>query len=178
GKKRSGELFNQQDLKILRALRVRLENFLGQAMVITQEALNMVKDSHDMKNDVNALKGRITWRAMRVAGWKQDLEKQMQSLNGEKDPERIRAAVESLKGQAMDWFADAERSRGIEDQAVQRLAHRLRNWAEYGRVISEGFRGSRAMEAIEVGQAAKMSVERWLPHAEKKGLTLSAQTAP
>ena len=29
GRKRSGERFNQQDLKILRALRVRLENFLG-----------------------------------------------------------------------------------------------------------------------------------------------------
>src|SRR5439155_833513 len=80
GRKRSGELFNQQDLKILRALRVRLENFLGQAMVITQEALNMVKDSHDMKNDVNALKGRVTWRAMRIAGWKMDFEKQAQSV--------------------------------------------------------------------------------------------------
>ena len=178
GQKQSGEQFNQKDLKILEALRLRLENFLGQAMVITQEALNMVKDSHDMKNDVNALKVRITWRAMRVAGWKMDLEKQMQELNGEKDPGRILAAVNSLKQQAMEWFQDAERSRGIEDQAVQRLAHRLRNWAEYGRVITEGFRGSRTMEAIEVGHAAKNSVERWQPHAEKKGLQLSLQTAP
>ena len=75
----------------------------------------------------------------------------------------------------MEWFQEAERSRGIEDQAVQRLAHRLRNWAEYGRVISEGFRGSRSMEAIEVGKAAKNSVERWQPHAEKKGLKLSVE---
>jgi signal transduction histidine kinase len=178
GKKRSGELFNQQDTKILQALRVRLENFLGQAMVITQEALNMVKDSHDMKNDVNALKGRITWRAMKIASWKMDFEKDTQALEGQNDIEHLRAALHSFKTKAMEWFADAERSRGIEDQSVQRLAHRLRNWAEYGRVISEGFRGSRTMEAIEVGQAAKISVERWLPHAEKKGLTLSAQAAP
>jgi len=71
GPKRTGEPFNQHDLKILRSLRRRLENFLTQAMVLTQEALNMVKDSHDMKNDVNALKGRIPGEpcAWRLGGW-------------------------------------------------------------------------------------------------------------
>src|SRR5207245_203421 len=95
-----------------------------------------------------------------------------QELNGTGDPGKILAVVNSLKAQAMEWFGEAERSREIEDQAVQRLSHRLKNWGEYGRVISEGFRGSRSMAAIELGQAAKISAERWRPHAEKKGLEL------
>ena len=180
GPKRSGEPFNQQDMKILLALRTRLENFLGQAMTITQEALNMVKDSHDMKNDVNALKGRVTWRAMRIAEWKLALEKQIQVMEqglGTSSPES-RAAFEALKKQAHEWFQEADRSRTVEDQAIQRLAHRLKNWAEYGRVVSEGFRGNRFMEAINVGDAAQMSVERWKPHAEKKNLQLSFEAAP
>jgi signal transduction histidine kinase len=190
GRKRSGEPFNQQDLKILRALRMRLENFLGQAMAITQEALNMVKDSHDMKNDVNALKGRVTWRAMRIAGWKMEFAKHAQTLEtlltgtsqplplSVEDREQIRVAFGSLRAQALEWFQEADHSRSIEDQAIQRLAHRLKNWAEYGRVVSEGFRGSRAMEAIEVGEAARISVERWKPHAEKKNLQLSVDVSP
>src|SRR5205807_564876 len=127
GRKRSGEPFNQKDLKILNALRTRLENFLGQAMVITQEALNMVKDSHDMKNDVNALKGRVTWRAMRIAGWKMEFEKQAEALQhgmGAASAEAS-AAFEALRKQALEWFSEADRSRTIEDQAIQRLAHRL-----------------------------------------------------
>ena len=188
GPKRSGEPFNQQDLKILLALRTRLENFLGQAMTITQEALNMVKDSHDMKNDVNALKGRVTWRAMRIADWKMVYEKQMQAIEDWLTAEKKKAAgpahdqltqaIESLKAKATEWFKEAERSRTIEDQAIQRLTHRLKNWAEYGRVVSEGFRGSRFMEAINVGEAAQMSVERWKPHAEKKNLQLAFETLP
>jgi signal transduction histidine kinase len=174
GRKSSGALFNQQDLKILQALRVRLENFLGQAMTITQEALNMVKDSHDMKNDVNALKGRVSWRAMQIASWKQEFEKQIPVMEqafalGSPD---ARAAFEALKKHALEWFQEAERSRTIEDQAIQRLTHRLKNWAEYGRVVAEGFRGSRSMQAIEVSEAARLSIERWRPHAEKKGLQL------
>jgi signal transduction histidine kinase len=177
GPKRSGEPFNQQDLKILQALRMRLENFLGQAMTITQEALNMVKDSHDMKNDVNALKGRVTWRAMRIAGWKQEFEKQILAMEkgaGASSPE-MRVALEALKTQAFEWFGEADRSRSIEDQSLQRLSHRLKNWAEYGRVVSEGFRGSRNMEAIEATEAARLSVERWRPHAEKKGLQIALE---
>jgi len=180
GPKRSGRPFNQEDLRILKTLRVRLENFLAQAMVITQEALNMVKDSHDMKNDVNALKGRVTWRAMRIAGWKLEFEKQIPVIEQAlwaRSPE-ARAAFEALKKQALEWFQEADRSRTIEDQAIQRLAHRLKNWAEYGRVVSEGFRGSRNMEAINVGEAAQMSVERWKPHAEKKNLQLAFETIP
>jgi len=179
GPKRSGLVFNQEDLRILKSLRVRLENFLAQAMTITQEALNMVKDSHDMKNDVNALKGRVTWRAMRIADWKQEFEKQIPAMEQAfiAGTPGARAAFEALKKHALEWFQEAERSRTIEDQAIQRLAHRLKNWAEYGRVVSEGFRGSRFMEAINVGDAARMSVERWKPHAEKKNLQLSLEAA-
>ena len=180
GPKRSGESFNQQDLKILGALRTRLENFLGQAMTITQEALNMVKDSHDMKNDVNALKGRVTWRAMRIAGWKLEFEKQLPLIDQglASNSVEAHAAFDVLKKQAFEWFQEADRSRAIEDHAIQRLAHRLKNWAEYGRVVSEGFRGSRFMEAINVGNAAQMSVERWTPHAEKKNLRLAFEAVP
>jgi len=189
GPKRSGEPFNQQDMRILDALRVRLENFLAQAMTITQEALNMVKDSHDMKNDVNALKGRVTWRAMRIAGWKIDFEKHVLAIDSWITAEEAKGArgleheqakqtLSSLKSQALEWFREAESSRTIEDQAIQRLAHRLKNWAEYGRVVSEGFRGTRAMEAIEVGDAVRICVERWKPHAEKKNLQLFAETVP
>lgn len=184
GPKRSGESFNQEDLKILRALRIRLENFLAQAMTITQEALNMVKDSHDMKNDINVLKGRLSWRALQIASWKMDFDKQMQALESwlgvevekgiqNEAHQQLTTAMQVLKTQALEWFSEAARSRSIEDQTIQRLAHRLRNWAEYGRVVSEGFRGTRAQELVEVGAVARLSVERWTPIAQKKGLSLS-----
>ena len=144
----------------------------------------MVKDSHDMKNDVNALKGRVTWRAMRIAGWKMEFEKHTQAIEvllsrtshleslSSQDRDQILSSFASLRTQAFEWFHEAERSRTVEDQAIQRLSHSLKNWAEYGRVISEGFRGSRAMEAIEIGETARLSVERWKPHAEKKNVGL------
>lgn len=190
GAKVNKEPFNQQDLRILTSLKIRLENFLVQAMTITQEALNMVKDSHDMKNDVNALKGRVTWRAMRIAAWKLEFQKQAEILEtllagtsrpaplSVQDRERVRTAFGSLRTQALEWFQEADRSRNVEDQSIQRLAHRLKNWAEYGRVVSEGFHGSRFMAAIDVGDAARLSVERWTPHAEKKNLKLSIEAAP
>jgi signal transduction histidine kinase len=174
GPKTSREPFNQQDLKILRALRLRLENFLTQAMTITQEALNMVKDSHDMKNDVNALKGRLSWRAMKLASWKIDFENQIGDLEQKLGSEKA-GALASLKKQAVEWFSDAKRSWAIEEDAIRRLAHRLKNWAEYGRIVSEGFRGSRRQDAVDVVETVRLSVERWRPMAEKKAVQLSSK---
>jgi len=178
GPKKSGEAFNQQDLRILRALRVRLENFLAQAMTITQEALNMVKDSHDMKNDIHALKGRVTWRAMRGAGWWAEFDKQFHTVNaavGALPPDQ-RLAAESalavLQKESRSLFEDMKKSGAIEDNALKRLAHRLKNWAEYGRVVSEGFKGQRQMEAVSVSDAVHLSIERWRPMAERKGVEL------
>ena len=173
GPKRTGEPFNQHDLKILRALRRRLENFLTQAMVLTQEALNMVKDSHDMKNDVNALKGRISWRAMRLASWWMDFGKEIALLEKRVGPESLSA----LKQSTSDFYQDTQRALPIEEHAITRMAHHLRNWAEFGRIVAEGFRGKRPQESVDVSQAAQLSVDRWRPMAEKKHLQLSVESA-
>src|SRR5262249_25022254 len=128
-----------------------------------------------------------TWRTMRIAGWKAEFETQMRSLqqwtaveetNGLESlaQARLKEALADLTAQALQWFGEAERSRTIEEQALQRLAHRLRNWAEYGRIVSEGFRGTRAKAAVNVGQVATTSVERWRPMAEKKGLNLDCRS--
>src|SRR5206468_2628304 len=153
----TGEPFNQHDLKILRSLRRRLENFLTQAMVLTQEALNMVKDSHDMKNDVNALKGRISWRAMRLASWWMDFEKELTRLEESMGKEPL--AV--LKQNSTEFYSDTNRALPIEEHAITRMAHHLRNWAEFGRIVAEGFRGKRPQETVDVSQAARLSVDRW-----------------
>ena len=176
GPKRSGESFNQQELRLFEAVRLRLENFLSQAMVVTQEALNMVKDSHDMKNDVNVLKGRTTWRAMRTAAWKMELDRMTWDAGAETDPEQIRKILLLINTRAMEWFEETNRSRTIEEQSIQRLSQRLKNWAEAGRTVSEGLRGSHPVEAVELGQAARLSVERWRPLAEKKQLALTLAT--
>ncbi len=178
GPKRSGEPFNSADLKVLRALRRRLENFLTQAMVLTQEALNMVKDSHDMKNDVNALKGRVSWRAMRLASWWMDFEKEIGQLeNGLTDRQPLAAAVAALKQRSAEFYSDTQRALPIEEHAITRLGHHLRNWTEFGRVVAEGFRGRRPFERVDVGEAARLSVDRWKPMAEKKKLELSVEAS-
>jgi signal transduction histidine kinase len=148
---------------------------MEQAMAITQEALTMVKDSHEMKNEVNVLKGRITWRAMRIAAWTMELDKEMKALDSETDPARLRSILHAIKTQSMEWFEDTERSRAIEEEAIQKLSHRLKSWAEYGRLISENLQGVRPIEAIDLGQAARASVERWRAHAEKKKLNLTLE---
>jgi signal transduction histidine kinase len=148
---------------------------MEQAMAITQEALTMVKDSHEMKNEVNVLKGRITWRAMRIAAWTMELDKEMKALDSETDPTRLRSILQAIKSQSMEWFQDTERSRAIEEEAIQKLSHRLKSWAEYGRLISENLQGKIPVEAIDLGQAARASVERWRAHAEKKKLDLALQ---
>lgn len=184
GAKRSGEPFNPHDLKILRSLRSRIESFLTQAMVLTQEALLMVKDSHDMKNDVNALKGRISWRAMRLASWWMEFEREIIEVerlvaheSPKIAPEKLQlllAALANLRKQSTEFYADANRGLPIEDHAITRLAHHLRNWAEFGRVVAQGFRGRRPQESIDVGQTARLSVDRWKPMAEKKNLQLTS----
>jgi len=185
GPKRSNEPFNPHDLKILGILRRQLENFLTQAMVLTQEALNMVKDSHSMKNDVNALKGRISWRALRMASWKIDFEEEMARLEkwlteaGAQLPAASRAplaqALAALKERSSGFLADSQRSLPIEENAISRLAHHVKNWAEFGRVVAEGFRGRRPFEVVDVGQTLRLSVDRWKPMAEGKNLDLSAE---
>jgi signal transduction histidine kinase len=183
GRKRSGEPFNQQDLRILRALRVRLENFLAQAMTITQEALNMVKDSHDMKNDINVLRGRVTWRTMRREDWFNEFGAYGKAVESvlTKLPEEERAAfseaLAKFKRVTQSWYDDSKKSGPIEEETLKRLAHRLRNWAEYGRVVSEGFHGNRKLEAIDVKKAASFSVERWRPMAERKGVKIETDLA-
>ncbi len=186
GPKKTGEVFNQTDLRILRSLQGRLENFLAQAMVITQEAMNMVKDSHDMKNDINALKGRVAWRSMRGSAWWIDFENQLKTMDeiltkaalSEEDHRLLAQATQSIRAQTQVWYDDTRNSFPIEDGALKRLAHRLKNWAEYGRVVSEGFRGSRQMQAVDVSEAASLSVERWRPMAERKGLMIAAFAQP
>ena len=175
GRKRSGESFNQQDLKILRALQIRLENFLAQAMTITREALNMVKDSHDMKNDVNVLKGLITWRAMKLGAWKMEFDRQVKALDQSSAHADVHVASTALQSQADDWLKEASRTRFIEEDAIRRLTQRLRNWAEYGRLVSEGFRGSRQQEAVDVAASVAHAVERWRSVAEQKKVGLSAK---
>jgi signal transduction histidine kinase len=187
GPKRSGEPFNSHDVRIIRALRRRLESFLTQAMVLTHEALNMVKDSHGMKNEVNALKGRASWRAMRVAAWWADFEKEMSRLEKwlaeakprlpASDRDTLATALQVLRQRSVDFCEDAQRSIPIEENAIARLTHHLKNWAEFGRVVAEGFRGRRSHEVVDVGQAAHLAVDRWKPMAEKKNLKLSADVS-
>ena len=147
----------------------------------------MVKDSHDMKNDVNALKGRISWRAMRLASWWIDFEKEIAKVDawlqaeasGLPTPGRqaLVDAVLLLKQRSAEFHADAERGLPIEEHAITRMAHHLRNWAEFGRVVAEGFRGRRPQETVDVGQTARLSVDRWKPMAEKKNLELTADVS-
>lgn len=187
GPKRSGEPFHPHDLKILRSLRRSLENFLTQAMVLTQEALNMVKDSHDMKNDVNALKGRISWRSMRLSSWWLDFEREIGRVEqglARKGPgvtfqerEALLESLALLKRGSSEFYADTRRALPIEENAITRMAHHLRNWAEFGRVVAEGFRGRRPQETVNVGQTAQLSVDRWKPMADKKNILLSAEVS-
>jgi signal transduction histidine kinase len=116
-----------------------------------------------------------------LAGWGMELEKDLASIEqavaGEGISKEARAAlwqaVESIKSRTTAWMEDAKRSVPIEENALKRLAHRLKNWAEYGRIVSEGFRGQRQQEAVHVGDAAKLSIERWRPFAERKGLSIN-----
>ena len=59
------------------------------------------------------------------------------------------------------------------------MSHHLKNWAEFGRVVAEGFRGRRPQESVPDvgGPLAQLSVDRWKPMAEKKNLQLSVETA-
>jgi len=187
GPKQNREPFNQRDLKILNALKLRLENFLLQAMVATQESLNMVKDSHDMKNDVNSLVARLNLRGHAVRTFEK---KWLDRLQQFKDRMAGDPSVAAPIRESMDQFlndVNAEISRlnqenkktlSVEANTLQNLKNKLQNWSEYGRLVSEGFKGNRTMEAIDVSSASRLSAERWEPTAQRKGIQLLLDIDP
>ena len=177
GPKVSKEQFNQRDMEVLRALQLRLENFLLQALVVTQESLNMVKDSHDMKNDINTLRGRIAMKGFKVKTMERTLTSRFASI-----AEKVSADSFS-KEELLQELSDAQNVihslsqeqqalLPVEEDALDRLRNKLQNWSEYGRLVNDGFQGTRQIEVIDVARVIHMCVERWAPAADRKQLTL------
>lgn len=177
GKKLDGESFNHQDIQILNALKLRVENFLLQALTTTEESLNMVKDSHDMKNDVNALKGRIPLRRIKLKTFERTMVSQLQALadgfaNAQLSPDQAKSHIESLKEEITSLSRDQQSFFPIEEDALDRLRNKLQNWSEFGRLVSQSFKGTQHKEPIDVTATAKISIERWTPAAMRKRIDL------
>jgi len=180
GPKTTRHPFNQNDVKILRALKLRLENFLLQAMVTTQESLNMVKDSHDMKNDVNALSGRLSMKRFKIKTLEQTLNKKLQALvdsinSGQLDQRLMLEEISAIQASVTSTSQEQQALLPVEEDALQRLSNKLQNWSVYGRLVEGGFQGTRRMETIDISAAAKMCVERWLPSADRKKIKLDLE---
>ena len=178
GAKVTGDKFNQNDLKILRALKIRLENFLLQAMVTTQESLNMVKDSHDMKNDVNALSGRLSMKRFKIRTQEKTINAKVQKLEdslkqGPVDNNTIIEQLDEIKSTASTTSQEQQALLPVEANALERLRNKLQNWSVYGRLIAGGFEGSQKIEPIDVSPIAKICIERWRPSADRKNVELN-----
>lgn len=180
GHKANREPFNQRDIKILEALKLRIENFLLQALVTTEESLNMVKDSHDMKNDVNALRGRIPLRRFKIRTFEKNMISQLQALSeaivhGHLPQERLINHIAELQKEVAALSQDQQALVPIEEDALDRLRNKLQNWSEFGRLVSQSFKGTRHQEPVDVTATGKISIERWTPAAQRKFLTLTGE---
>jgi len=183
GGKTSGEPFNQRDLRILQDLKLRLENFLLQALVTTQESLNMVKDSHDMKNDLNALSGRLQWRRLKLKKDEDLLNSKMKHMIEQLDgttplqPEILLEEIRKVQGDIQKVVEDQKSSIPTESESLDRLRAKLQNWSEYGRLVSGGFKDARQFERVDLMKASHFAMERWKPAAERQGVKLLLEMA-
>jgi len=184
GPKQNREDFNQRDLKILSALKLRIENFLVQAMIATQESLNLVKDSHDMKNYVNSLIARLNLRGHVLRLFEKSWKVKSDQINAEIDrlqaspqeaSELVKRFIHELEDTIEPLTRENTKTLTVEADTLQNLKTKLQNWSEYGRLVSEGFKGNRAMEPINLSQAAQLSVARWEPVAQRKGVDLKIE---
>ena len=184
GPKQNKEDFNQRDLKILSALKLRIENFLVQAMIATQESLNLVKDSHDMKNYVNSLIARLNLRGHALRLFERSWKVKSDHIKNENDhlqaspqqaSELVKRFIHELEDMIGQLIQENTKTLSVEADTLQNLKTKLQNWSEYGRLVSEGFKGNRAMEPINLSQAAQLSVARWEPVAQRKGVDLKIE---
>jgi signal transduction histidine kinase len=185
GPKQNREPFNQRDMKILEALKLRVENFLAQAMVTTQESLNMVRDSHDMKNDINSLRGRLPWKGYKIETARENLLNQITLIQSQisaipnLSEEEKNHLLESLKDVSNEVTRSSQEQYSflpIEADSLDRLKIKIQNWSEYGRLVAGGFKGDRKFEPVDIRSIAERCVQRWKASAERKNIALVVES--